>query len=248
MKVGNTTFKNRIFATPTSLTWADYIGAPNDQSIYYYEEKARGGAASVTLSETTISKNCRASRGVGHYIQWDPTVGDPGPQLTKVVEAINRHGAIASVQLHHAGDVTFPELNGGLAPFGPNDFVRPDGVKVQGMNEDDMILVANEFAKAAARAKALGFGKVMIHGAHGWLLSQFQSAATNWRKDKYGGSIENRARFPLMVAKAVRDAVGSGFPIEYRVSGDEHLEGGVTADPRAACKYIPNFSWLILYC
>lgn len=233
LKVGDTTFRNRIFATPTSLTWADCMGAPNDATIFYYEEKARGGAASVTLSETTISRNCRASRGVGHYIQFDPKYGDPGPQLTKVVEAIKRHGAVPSVQLHHAGDVTFPELNDGLEPFGPNDYVRPDGVKVKGMDEDDMHLVASEFAAAAARAKALGFGKVMIHGAHGWLLSQFQSPATNWRKDKYGGSVENRARFPLMVVKAVREAVGPNFPVEYRISGDEHLEGGVTAEDAA---------------
>ncbi|WP_213950921.1 FAD-dependent oxidoreductase [Tepidanaerobacter syntrophicus] len=242
LKVGKTTFRNRIMSTPTSLTWADYTGAPNDATVFYYEEKARGGACSVTLSETTISRTSRASRGVNHYILPDPQYGDPGPQLTKVVEAIKRHGAIASVQIHHAGDVTHPSLIGGLDPFGPNDYIRPDGVHVKGMDEDDMYMVAEDFAKAAARAKALGFGMVMIHGAHGWLLGQFQSAATNWRKDKYGGSIENRARFPLMVVKAVREAVGPDFPIEYRVSGDEHLKGGVVKEEAAEfCSILQDY-------
>lgn len=230
LKVHKTTFRNRIMATPTSLTWSDHEGAPNDASVFYYEEKARGGACSVTLSETTISRRSRASRGVSHYILSEPGYPSPGGQLTKVVEAIRRHGSVASVQLHHAGDVTYPMLIGGKEPFGPNDYTRPDGVKVKGMDEDDMHLVARDFALASARAKALGFGMVMIHGAHGWLLSQFQSPATNWRKDKYGGSVENRARFPLMVVKAIREAVGPDFPVEYRISGDEHLEGGVTAE------------------
>ncbi|MGI5902474.1 MAG: FAD-dependent oxidoreductase [Desulfitobacteriia bacterium] len=247
IKVHKTTFRNRIMATPTSLTWQDFAGAPNDASVFYYEDKARGGACSVTLSETTISRKCRASRGVGHYIYWNwdedhMQYMDPGPQLTKVAEAIKRHGAVPSIQLHHAGDVTFPMLNNGLDPFGPNDFVRKDGVRVKGMTEDDMIFVAGEFAKAAARAKALGFGMVMIHGGHGWLLSQFQSPATNWRKDKYGGSVENRARFPLMVVKAVREAVGPHFPVEYRLSADEHLEGGVTADDAAEfCNILQDY-------
>lgn len=228
IKIRNTTFRNRIMATPTSLTWADYTGAPNDNTIFYYEDKARGGACSVTLSETTISRT-DASRGVGHYIV-PTTEFDPTPQLAKIVEAIRRHGAVPSVQIHHAGDVTFPELIGGRSPIGPDTYTRPDGVSVVGMDEDMMHRVAGEFAEAAWWAKQIGFGMVQVHGAHGWLLAQFMSAATNHRKDQYGGSIENRARFPLMVVKAIRERVGEDFLIEYRLSGDEHLKGGITKE------------------
>lgn len=234
IKVKNTIFRNRIMATPTSLSWADaYSGAPEDMTLFYYEDKARGGAASVTLSETTVSRHRGASRGVGHYIQFDPVFGDPGPQLAKITEALRRHGAVPSIQIHHAGDVTFPELIGGEAPWGPNDWDRPDGVHVRGLDEETMGLIAEDFADAALAAKNIGFGMVQVHGAHGWLLGQFQSGATNWRKDKYGGSVENRARFPLMVVKAIREKVGRDFLVEYRMSGDEHLEGGIVKEEAA---------------
>jgi len=234
VKVRETVFRNRIMATPTSLSWADeYTGAPVDMTLFYYEDKARGGAASVTLSETTISRTDGASRGVGHYIMFDPERGDPGPQLSKLTEAIWRHGAVPSVQLHHAGDVTSPELIGGRDPWGPNDWTRPDGVRVRALDEENMQVIADDFANAALRAKEIGFGMVMIHGAHGWLLGQFQSGATNHRKDKFGGSVENRARFPLMVVKAVREKVGRDFVIEYRMSGNEHLNGGIVPEEAA---------------
>ena len=234
IKIRETVFRNRIMATPTSLSWADdYTGAPNDMTLFYYEDKARGGSACVTLSETTISRTDGASRGVGHYIMPDPVYGCPGPQLAKITEAIRRHGAIPSIQLHHAGDVTFPELIGGQDPWGPNDWTRPDGVHVRALDEENMQMIADDFATAALEAKYLGFGMVMIHGAHGWLLGQFQSGATNWRKDKYGGSVENRARFPLMVVKAVREKVGRDFLVEYRMSGDEHLDGGIVKEEAA---------------
>ena len=234
IKIRNTVFRNRIMATPTSLSWADaYTGAPVDMTLFYYEDKARGGAASVTLSETTISRTDGASRGVGHYILPDPVHGDPGPQLSKITEAIRRHGAVPSVQLHHAGDVTYPELIGGQNPWGPNDWVRPDGIHVNALDEEHMQIIADDFANAALAAKHIGFGMVMVHGAHGWLLGQFQSGATNWRKDKYGGSLENRARFPLMVVKAIRDKVGNDFLVEYRMSGDEHLKDGIVKEEAA---------------
>lgn len=234
IRIKKTLFRNRIMATPTSLTWADaFTGAPNDNTLFYYEDKARGGAASVTLSETTISRTDGASRGVGHYIVADPERGNPGPQLIKITEALWRHGAVPSIQIHHAGDVTWPRCIGGQDPWGPNEWTRPDGVHVRAMDEDAMYMIAEDFAVAVAAAKDMGFGMIQIHGAHGWLLSQFQSGATNWRKDKYGGSVENRARFPLMVCKAVRDKVGPDFLVEYRMSGDEHLEGGVVMDDAA---------------
>ena len=234
IKIRGTVFRNRIMATPTNLSWAnEYSGEPVDMTLFYYEDKARGGAACVTLSETTISRTDGASRGVGHYIVPDPVYGYPGQQLSKITEAIRRHGAVPSIQLHHAGDVTFPELIGGQDPWGPNDWTRPDGVHVRALDEENMQMIAGDFAVAALEAKNAGFGMAMIHGGHGWLLGQFQSGATNRRKDKYGGSVENRARFPLMVVKAIREKVGDDFVVEYRMSGDEHLEGGITKEEAA---------------
>ena len=236
IRVRNTVFRNRIMATPTSLSWANFFsGEPQDMTLFYYEDKARGGAASVTLSETTISRTDGASRGVGHYIVPDfaNNPGDPGPQLIKITEALRRHGAVPSIQIHHAGDVTFPALIGGQDPWGPNEWTRPDGVHVRALDEEHMQMIAHDFAEAAWWAKQDGFGMVQVHGAHGWLLGQFQSGATNHRTDQYGGSVEKRANFPLMVVKAIRERVGDDFLVEYRMSGDEHLEGGIVAEEAA---------------
>jgi 2,4-dienoyl-CoA reductase-like NADH-dependent reductase (Old Yellow Enzyme family)/NADPH-dependent 2,4-dienoyl-CoA reductase/sulfur reductase-like enzyme len=230
--IKNTVFRNRIMATPTGLAWADaFTGEPNDNTLFHYEDKARGGAATVTLSETAVSRDHGAPRGVGHYLVGDPAnFGHPGQQLTKITEALWRHGTVPSIQLGHAGNMTWPIFIGGQDPWGPSEWTRPDGVHIREMDEGTMYKIAEDFATAAAAAKAYGFGMVMIHGAHSWLLGQFQSPATNWRKDKYGGSMENRARFPLMVCKAIRDKVGNDFLVEYRMSADEHIEGGIVLE------------------
>nr|MCR5538964.1 NAD(P)/FAD-dependent oxidoreductase [Lachnospiraceae bacterium] len=86
------------------------------------------------------------------------------------------------------------------------------------------------FGKAAALCKQAGFDMVLVHAAHGWLLSQFMSPGTNKRTDKWGGSRENRMRFPLLVVQKIREAVGPNFPIEYRLSGSEYVEGGYDID------------------
>ena len=228
IRIKKALFRNRIMSTPTDLSWPDaFTGTPDDNSLFHLEDKARSGAAVVTLSETAVSRIHGAPRGVGHYLISDPERGNPGLKLAKITEAISRHGAVPSIQLGHAGNMTWPIFLGGQDPLGPCELTRPDGVHVREMDEDTMHIIAEDFAASAAAAKAAGFGMVMIHGAHGWLLGQFQSGATNWRKDKFGGSVENRARFPLMVCKAVRDKVGPDFLVEYRMSAEEHIEGGI---------------------
>ena len=98
------------------------------------------------------------------------------------------------------------------------------------MTKEMMERVADNYAEASWNCKALGFDMVMLHGGHGWLLSQFLSPRTNRRTDEYGGSMENRARFPIMVCKRIRELCGDDFLIEYRVSGSERIEGGMTLD------------------
>lgn len=229
-KIKKTTFRNRIFASPTSLVWPDYYtGMPDESTVFYYEDKARGGAASVTLSETAINRTDASRRPNDDILTPDfERVIFPTSGWLKVTDAIKRHGAVPSIQIFHSGDTSEPMFIGGRTPIGPNGFVKEEnGTVVREMNEEDMERVANEFAEAAWYAQYSGFGKIMVHGAHGWLLAQFLSPATNFRKDKYGGSLENRARFPLMVVDAIRKRCGEDFLIEYRMSGDEHLEGGL---------------------
>lgn len=90
--------------------------------------------------------------------------------------------------------------------------------------------IVEAYGRTAALAKRAGFEMVMVHGGHGWLINQFLSPLFNFRTDEYGGSFENRVRLAQEVLKSVREAVGPGFPIEFRMSGDEFVEGGYHLD------------------
>lgn len=230
--IRNITFKNRIIAAPTGFTWPDlYTNTPDAHEIFNHEDRARGGAAVVEIGETSISRTRSRRHAGGDILVPDfekhiyPTSG-----WLKLTDAIIRHGAIPSVQLFHAGASTEPMWINGLNPIGPTGYVKENGTVVEEMDEDMMNVVADEFAEAAWYAKYANFPMIQLHGAHGWLLAQFLSPLTNKRKDKYGGSLENRARFPLMVCERVRKRVGEDFVIEYRMSGDEHLDSGLEAD------------------
>jgi NADPH-dependent 2,4-dienoyl-CoA reductase/sulfur reductase-like enzyme len=102
------------------------------------------------------------------------------------------------------------------------------------MTTEDIDTIIDAFGEGARRAKTAGFDAVEIHGAHGYLINQFLSGYSNQRSDQYGGSLENRARFPLAVLKRVRQAVGDDFPVTYRMSSVEHVPGGLTLEDTTA--------------
>jgi 2,4-dienoyl-CoA reductase-like NADH-dependent reductase (Old Yellow Enzyme family)/NADPH-dependent 2,4-dienoyl-CoA reductase/sulfur reductase-like enzyme len=227
------TFKNRIVAAPVGFVWPDYYsGFPDPHTILNHEDRARGGAAIVTLGETAISRHGRSMRRTdGDILVPDKERGlYPTSSWLKLTGAIQRHGAQPNIQLFHCGEATFPQFIDGKNPIGPVGYTRDDGVVIEAMDEEMMEQVADDFAEAAWYAKYANFPMVMLHGAHGWLLAQFFSKLTNKRTDKYGGNLENRARFPLMVCKKIRERCGDDFIIEYRMSGDEHLDGGSTME------------------
>ncbi|MGC3954543.1 MAG: FAD-dependent oxidoreductase [Propionicimonas sp.] len=228
LTVRGVTFRNRVFGSPITTNRVVENGYPTPEGINFYETRARGGFAQVTLSEAFVDDEYAARHHHGldvHSAQLSVIHTEAVQTLT---EAIRAHGAVASVQLNHVGAVNHPNaIRGQRNPIGPSGFVRPDGVRVEGMDEAAMNQVADRFAAAAQLCRRLGFQMVMLHGGHGWLLSQFVSPLTNHRTDRYGGSLENRARFPLLVVDRVRDAVGPDFPIEFRLSGDERTPGGM---------------------
>ncbi|MCF0121554.1 MAG: FAD-dependent oxidoreductase, partial [Oscillospiraceae bacterium] len=227
IRLGKTVFKNRIFASPTGyqdLTTDSYL---NDDAFAYYERKAIGGAASVTVGECVVD-SAHGRGGSYHIILDDPLAKHSLQRLTNIV---TRHGTVVSAELCHAG------MFGNRAPFAcggkerteilsPIDY-EIDGRIIKAMNEEQIEEAIKSFADAALFAKQCGFGMVTVHGGHGWLISQFVSPFVNNRKDKWGGpDIENRMRFPVAVCDAIRKACGPGFPIEIRISGSEcHAAG-----------------------
>lgn len=227
IKIGNVHFRNRMFSAPmggTDITSDCTIGPA---SKAFYELRARGGAASVTVSELVVHPETEGS----HMYHLDlKTVGSLA-SFTYTADAIRRHGAIASVELSHSGQyagtyLTDKNKKQGLAQWGPSAGIRPDGLEIKELTQELIDDIVEAYGSCAALAKRAGFEMVMVHGGHGWLINQFLSPYFNKRTDKYGGSLENRTRFAQEVLDSIRKAVGPGFPVEFRMSGSELFEGG----------------------
>jgi len=219
LRIGKVTFKNRIFSTPTTSL------SDMQSQIAFFENKAKGGAAQVSLSETSVtSKYLVEPKGTTFVLDGDEhELG----RLGEFVIAMKAYGAVPSVQLNHHGQQVRPDRNDGRSPIGPMGFVREDGVKVLAMDEDMIEEAIEAYANAAFFCKRAGFEMCMVHGAHGWLIAQFLSPYSNKRTDRWGGSLENRARFPMEIINRIQQKCGRDFLIEYRISGDEMIEGGM---------------------
>ena len=231
IKLGNVTFRNRMFSAPmggTDIT-ADCCIGP--KSTAFYELRAKGGAAAVTISEVVVHPETDGS----HMFHLDLSTPGCLAAATYTADAIRRHGAIPSVEFSHSGQyagtyLTDKNKKRGLSQWGPSATVRPDGVEVGELSKEQIADIVKAYGDCAAIAKRAGFEMIMVHGGHSWLINQFLSPYFNHRTDEYGGSLENRVRFAREVLGSVRAAVGPGFPIEFRMSGDEYFDGGYHLD------------------
>ena len=225
--IGRVTFRNRMFSAPMGGTDITNDGCIGPKSTAFYELRGKGGAAAVTVSECMVHPKTDGS----HAYHLDTSILNSLAAATYTADAIHRHGAVPSLELSHSGMyagtyMTDKTKQHEMNQWGACDTVRADGVKVKALTEDMIQEIVATYGQTAALAKRAGFGMIMIHGGHGWLLNQFLSPYFNKRTDKYGGSLENRCRLAMEVLQSVREAVGSGFPIEFRMSGSELFEGG----------------------
>ncbi len=231
IKIGNVYFRNRMFGAPmggTDITADCTIGPA---STAFYEYRAKGGAASVTVSELVVHPETEGS----HMYHLDLHTPGSLASFTYTADAIRRHGAIASVELSHSGQyagtyLTDKNKKEGLCQWGPSAGTRPDGREVRELTHELIREIVAAYGEKAALAKKAGFEMVMVHGGHGWLINQFLSPHFNHRTDQYGGPLENRVRFAQEVLDSIRSAVGPGFPIEFRMSGSELFDGGYDLD------------------
>ncbi len=222
LKVAGLTLKNRLFSAPTSMAQLGPEEHYADENYDYYRLKASGGTALVSVGDTIVDLDT----GRSHPMQ--AGLNDPGaiPSFTRLAEAIHAGGAAAEVELDHGGALCDPVFIGGKNAIGPSGYVDAWGDEILEMTREQMEDIADKFASAATNAKACGFDMVMIHAGHGWLLHQFISPLTNHRTDEFGGSLENRMRFPLLVVERIRAAVGKNYPVDIRISGAERMPGG----------------------
>ncbi|MBQ6223194.1 MAG: FAD-dependent oxidoreductase [Solobacterium sp.] len=225
--LGRTTFRNRMFSAPMGGTDITNDGCIGPKSRAFYELRAKGGAAAVTVSECMVHPETDGS----HAYHLDESILNSLACATYAADAIHRHGAVASLELSHSGMfagtyMTDKKKQKSLSQWGPSDTTRWDGVPVKALTKEMMAEIVEAYGHVAGLAKRAGFELLMIHGGHGWLINQFLSPLFNHRTDEYGGSLENRCRFAIEVLQAVREAVGPYFPIEFRMSGAEFVEGG----------------------
>lgn len=242
INIGSVTLKNRIISAPSSQADLNPDGSLSRYNIAYYGRKAKGGAAMVTIGDGIVHPT-----GQDHprqvYLHHDGCL----ESLMRCAEEIHKYNALASFELSHGGIVCNPDFIGGARPYGPSEvpveigFQTNECIKImsQELSLDMIEEIVEAHASAAARVKKAGFDMVLVHGAHGWLISQFFSPNINKRQDEFGGSVENRARFAIMVLKRIRAAVGPHFPINFRINGADGIPGGLTLeDSIQICKLL----------
>jgi 2,4-dienoyl-CoA reductase-like NADH-dependent reductase (Old Yellow Enzyme family) len=240
--IGTKTLSNRIVIAPMCQYSAEN-GRMTDWHLIHLGHLALSGAGLLTIEATAVEPEGRITYGdVG---LWDDATE---AAMARVLESIRRHSDMPiAIQLAHAGRKASTDLpwKGGkqIAPGHPDGWqtVAPSPLPfAEGENPptelrvDDLKRLVAGFADAARRAARLGIDAVQLHGAHGYLLHEFLSPLSNRRTDDYGGSLENRMRFPLEVYDAVRAAFPADRPVTMRVSGSDWVEGGWDAEQTVA--------------
>lgn len=226
IRLGNTLFRNRCFAAPVGYEYLSSRNYPLDETIAFYERKAIGGAATVNIGSAAPDSK-RGVIGLSNLYLDDPT---SLPPIYRLAAAISRHGAVAAIELAHFGANSYICAARGNQIYGAVDGLNALGQPVPAMPEEVIEETIEAFARAAAYAKFCGFGLVTIHAGHGWLLNQFMDPKVNNRRDRWGGSLENRCRFAIAIVERIKETCGRGFPVDIRISGSTCYEGGYDID------------------
>ncbi len=229
-RINTMRLRNRIITGPMEKNLANSDGSLTPRYIDYLAERARGGASLIMVESTYVD-----TRGMGHLYQAGCHGDHVIPALSRMAEAVHAEGAKAALEIYMGGRQT-PSYMSQRQPIAPSVFrcekLEPVPTPRE-MTHGDIQDVIGRFADAARRIKEAGLDMIHLHGAHGYLLCSFLSPYSNKRQDEYGGSLQNRARFHLELLAAVREVVGPDFPIGYRMSAAEYVEGGLTVEDTA---------------
>ncbi|NLL52009.1 MAG: NADH:flavin oxidoreductase [Peptococcaceae bacterium] len=228
LQIKNLHLNNRLVMPPMALDIATEQGEVTSKLIAHYLARAQGIGLIIVEHTYVLPEGKAHPRQLGIY---DDALL---PGLKSLVDRVHELGVPLGLQITHAGAraLNNPQAPSAvicphLARFGLSPELSAQEIPAE-LSLEDMKNICTAFARAAARAKEAGFDMVEIHGAHGYLLNQFYSPLTNQRTDEYGGSLENRLRFPLEVIASVKKAVGPHMPVFYRLGADDRLPGGNT--------------------
>ncbi|MBI2831173.1 MAG: FAD-dependent oxidoreductase [Chloroflexi bacterium] len=224
--IGKVRFKNRIVMLPMGTSYAGINGEVTGRTIDHFAERAKGGTGLITVGNVSINGRIALNQLVldsdwfmlGHY---------------ELAEAVHAHGAKICCQLNHPGRQQYPVSLEGKQPVSSSAiqshyytgevFPMP-----RALEKAEIYQIIEKYAAAALRVKKAGYDMVELHGANGYLITQFVSPFMNKRTDEFGGSLENRLRFPLEILKRVKEVVGNDFPVGMRFSVEEFAKGGIT--------------------
>lgn len=219
--INKTTFKNRLVVPAMVTSYCTEDGYPTEQFLAYHEEKAKGGWGLIIVEDYAIAPHIGGFKRLPGL--WEDGQIEAHRELTR---RVHEAGGKIAAQIYHAGRETSSDITG-QQPVGPSAIREPSLPEIpRELTKEEIEDIVEQFGQCARRVKETGFDAVEIHGAHGYLLGAFISPLSNKRTDEYGGSLEQRAKFPLAVVKRVREAVGPDFPIIFRMSTTEYVDGG----------------------
>lgn len=224
-KIGNLEIKNRLIVPPMLTEFADESGRLTERYIRYYEEKARGGWGLIICEDNTVDPYGGGFKRIAGL--WSDDIMKEHKEL---VDRVHKAGAKIAVQVYHAGRESNSSINGRrpVAPSAIQDPTQPE--TPHELTTEEVKELVEQFAQAIRRCKEAGYDAIELHGAHGYLINQFVSPFSNKRTDEYGGNFMNRLRFPLEIIQRAKELVGDEYPIIYRISVDEMVEGGLTGE------------------
>jgi len=235
IKIGTFTVQNRIAMAPTDTSTANADGSVNQRTITIHEEIAKGGCGFIIVGATTPDRLTGRPTVTCLAADEDPMI----PGLANLAEAMHRHGAKCAVQLQHPGrQSAWPRKNlfsasdlvANIPGSAGHEVVYADdvakGKSIRQMSIEEIYDLIDKFAEAAWRVQQAGFDAVELHGAHGYLISQFMTPYVNKRNDRFGGTFLDRMRFPLEIINRIQRKCGPDFAVGIRYSGEEFIQGG----------------------
>ena len=221
---------NRVVHVPTDISTANADGSINERIIAYHEEIAKGGTGLIIVGASTPDKD--TGRPTVTCVSADADYLIPG--LHRLAKSMQRHGAKCAVQIQHPGrqaayprhsQISCSDMISDLPGSAGHEVIyaggKAHGKVARAMTVEEIYEMIDKYAEAAWRVKEAGFDAVELHGAHGYMIAQFMSPATNTRNDRFGGKFENRMRFPIEILRGIRRKVGPDFPVMIRYCAEE---------------------------
>ena len=213
-------------------------GEMSNRHMNYYSLRAKGGVGLIILENANVEYPVGSNGTSQIRIDHDSYM----PRYYQLVESLHKDGATVAIQINHAGASASSARTGVETVSSSNVPTKAGGEIPRPMTKEEILTTVKKYAEAARRIQAIGFDAIEIHCGHSYLMSQFISPYYNKRTDEFGGSVENRLRFPRMILEAVRKEVGPWFPIIVRVSAEERVPGGNTLeDTLEYLEYLDEF-------